>query len=99
MLQILEIEDLASPDAINTSWNILDATHDKMGHEKTDEAYTAWEMHIDDLVSLSMSGLCTFRSASWKWKRKLQKPEWRRSNLRQRCAAAQVYPTRRRLKL
>ena len=43
LLEILEIEDLKKEDGLLTAWSILDKAHEKMEHERADDAYTKWE--------------------------------------------------------
>jgi len=43
MLDILEIQDLEGKEGLNMVWRILDQAHEKMEHERMDEAYANWE--------------------------------------------------------
>ena len=43
LLEILEISDLERPDGLDMVWQILDQAHEKMEHERADDAYDGWE--------------------------------------------------------
>ena len=43
LLEILEISDLERPDGLDMVWEILDQAHEKMEHERADDAYDGWE--------------------------------------------------------
>ena len=43
LLEILEISDLEGPDGLEMVWQILDQAHEKMEHERADDAYDGWE--------------------------------------------------------
>ena len=43
LLEILEVDDLEKPDGLEMVWKILDRAHERMEHERADDAYSAWE--------------------------------------------------------
>ena len=43
LLEILEVTDLEKPDGLEMVWKILDRAHERMEHERADDAYGAWE--------------------------------------------------------
>ena len=43
LLDILEVSDLEKPTGLEMVWKILDRAHDRMEHERADDAYSAWE--------------------------------------------------------
>ena len=42
-LEILEVDELQSPEGLAMVWSILDRAHERMEHERLDEAYAAWD--------------------------------------------------------
>ena len=43
LLEILEVKDLEQPGGLAMIWSILDRAHERMEHERADDAYAAWE--------------------------------------------------------
>ena len=43
LLEVLEVADLEKPGGLAMVWTILDRAHERMDHERADDAYTAWE--------------------------------------------------------
>ena len=43
LLEILEASDLEKPTGLEMVWKILDRAHERMEHERADDAYGAWE--------------------------------------------------------
>ena len=41
-LDVLEIEDLKSLDGLEMIWSLLDKSHEKMAHERLDDASEKW---------------------------------------------------------
>ena len=42
-LEILDLEDLEKDDGLAMVWKIMDQSHEKMEHERADDAYENWE--------------------------------------------------------
>jgi hypothetical protein len=42
-LELLETRDLQQDDALEMVWRLLDNAHEKLAHERADEAYANWE--------------------------------------------------------
>ena len=43
LLEVLELSDLEKPGGLAMVWSILDRAHERMEHERADDAYGAWE--------------------------------------------------------
>jgi len=43
LLEVLELSEMVAPEGLSLIWNILDRAHEKMAHERADDAYQAWE--------------------------------------------------------
>ena len=43
LLEVLEVTDLEKPGGREMVWQILDRAHERMEHERADDAYSAWE--------------------------------------------------------
>ena len=43
LLEVLEVTDLEKPEGLAMVWAILDRAHERMEHERADDAYSAWE--------------------------------------------------------
>ena len=43
LLEVLEVTDLENPGGLEMIWKILDRAHERMEHERADDAYHAWE--------------------------------------------------------